>query len=95
MAGQQKTVVIDMSIIRVEGHEIDTKDIVKITDAGWRRIGFQIHLVGPKVITIDRKEPYDMTPWGVAELSRPYRRLREEIEAKWEADKSEIETFCL
>lgn len=84
-----------MTKIRVESHEIDTKDIVKITDAGWRRIGFEIHLVGGEVISVDRPEPYDMTPMGVSDLSRPYRELREKIERKWEEDKSEIETFCL
>lgn len=84
-----------MAIIRVEGHEIDTKDIVKITDAGWRRIGFHIHLVGPKVIRVDRSEPYDMMPMDVAQLYRPYDELRDKIKNKWEADKSEIETFCL
>lgn len=84
-----------MTKIRVESHEIDTKDIVKITDAGWRRIGFEIHLVGGKVISIDRPEPYDMTPMGVRDLSNPYDRLRQKVEEKWNADKSEIETFCL
>jgi len=84
-----------MTKIRVESYEIDTKDIVKITDAGWRRIGFHIHLVGGRVIAIDREKPYDMTPAGVSDLSRPYRRLKEEVKKKWEADKSEIETFCL
>lgn len=84
-----------MSIIRVEGHEIDTKDIVKITEADWRRCGFKIHLVGPRVITIDEKEPYDMTPSGVARINDRYRKLRDAVKAKWEADKSEIETFNL
>jgi len=84
-----------MTKIRVESYEIDTKDIVKITDAGWRRIGFHIHLVGGRVIAIDRKEPYDMVPSMVGDLRRPYERLRKEVEKKWEADKSEIETFCL
>jgi hypothetical protein len=84
-----------MSVIRVEGHEIDTKDIVQITDAGWRRIGFHIHLVGPKVIKIDRKQLYDMCPMDVRELASPFNRLRASIEKKWNADKSEIETFNL
>tara|TARA_R110000787_G_scaffold194120_1_gene305675 strand:- start:5276 stop:5530 length:255 start_codon:yes stop_codon:yes gene_type:complete len=84
-----------MTIIRVEGHEIDTKDIVKITDAGWRRIGFHIHLVGPRVIKIDRSEPYDMMPMDVRELYRRYEELKRSVENKWEADKSEIETFNL
>ena len=84
-----------MTKIRVETHEIDTKDIVKITDSGWRRIGFKIYLVGGAVITIDRKEPYDMTPMDVRDLSRPYAHLRKEVEKKWAADKSEIEAFCL
>lgn len=84
-----------MTIIRVESHEIDTKDIVKITNADWRRIGFKIYLVGGKIITIDRHEPYDMTPMGVADLGRPYDELRKSVEEKWNTDKSEIETFCL
>lgn len=84
-----------MSVIRVEGHEIDTKDIVKITDAGWRRIGFHIHLVGPKVIKIDRKQPYDMYPMDVSRLAGPFNRLRASVEKKRNADKSEIETFNL
>jgi len=84
-----------MTKIRVESYEIDTKDIVKITDAGWRRIGFHIHLVGGRVLTIDREKPYDMTGERVSALRDPYRRLRKEVEKKWAEDKSEIETFCL
>tara|TARA_R110000803_G_scaffold4054_8_gene13907 strand:- start:2719 stop:2973 length:255 start_codon:yes stop_codon:yes gene_type:complete len=84
-----------MTLLRVEGYEIDTKNIVKITDADWRRIGFHIHLVGPRVIKIDRPEPYDMTPMGVRELSRPYEALRDKVEKKWNDNKSQIETICL
>jgi hypothetical protein len=84
-----------MALLRVEGYEIDTIDIVKITDADRRRIGFNIHLVGPSVIKIDRHEPYDMTPMGVRELSRPYEALRDKVEKKWNDNKSKIETMCL
>jgi hypothetical protein len=84
-----------MTKIRVEGVEIDTKDIVKITDAGRRRIGFKIHLVGPRVVTIDRPEPYDMIPMEVGQLHKPYDELRKIVEKKWAEDKSEIEAFNL
>lgn len=84
-----------MSIIRVDGYEIETKDIVEITSAGWRKCGFHIHLVGRKVIRIQEDEPYYMSPSGVAEINDRYRRLKNKVIAKWEADKSEVETFNL
>ncbi len=84
-----------MSIIRVEGHEIETRDIVKIEDAGHRMCGFRIILVGPRVIYIAENEPYDMTPGDVGKINDRYRALQEKVEAKWEEDKSDIETFNL
>ena len=84
-----------MSIIRIEGHEIETKEITKIIEVGWRKCGFEVHLVGPRVIKIQENEPYDMMPSGVARINDRYRKLREDVKAKWEADKSEVETFNL
>jgi hypothetical protein len=84
-----------VALIRVEGYEIDTTDIVKITDAGFRRIGFHIHLVGPRVIKIDKHQPYDITPMTARDLSRPYEALRDKIEKKWNGNKSQIETMGL
>ena len=84
-----------MSIIRIEGHEIETKDITKIVEAGWRKCGFEIHLVGPRVIKIQEDEPYDMMPSGVTIINDRYRKLREYVKVKWEADKSKVETFNL
>ena len=34
-------------------------------------------------------------PSGVANINDRYRKLKEDIKAKWEADKSDIQTFNL
>lgn len=84
-----------MSKIIVEGYEIETKEIVKITDAGHRRCGFIIHLIGPRKLTIDEPEPYDAMPSFVANINDRYRRLRIKIQEEWDKDKTDIKTFNL
>lgn len=84
-----------MSIIIVEGQKIETEDITKIVESGWRKCGFEIHLVGPRVMKFQEDEPYDITPSDLHEINNKYRKLRESVKAKWLADKSDIETFNL
>ncbi len=78
-----------MSIIIVNGHEIETKNITKIIEAGWRKCGFEIHMIGPKIIKIQEDEPWDASISKVQEINNKYRRLRQKIESEWEKDKTQ------
>ncbi len=84
-----------MEII-VEGHKIDTKDIWKIEEAGFRMHGFIIRITGESPdIHIVQKQKYDMTPSDCAEINERYRKLRKAVEEKWEQDKNDLPVFKL
>ena len=74
-------------IIYVEGNEIETKEIISIKNAGWRRCGFTIYLTNNRKLVLEEKEPYDAYPSEVARINDRYRRLRKDIEEQWNKDK--------
>ena len=83
-----------MKII-VEGHEIETKEITSIEEAGWRRHGFIITLIGNRKIDISIPEKYDMRPSECRIINDRYRRLRNKVEEMWEKDKTDVPIFNL
>jgi len=83
-----------MKII-VEGHEIETREIVKIEEAGGRRHGFVIHLIGPKTIDLTIPEEYESYSYELANINDRYRKLRNEVIEYWEKDKTDIPVLNL
>jgi hypothetical protein len=83
-----------MKII-VEGHEIETRDIVDIVEAGRRMHGFIIYLTENRQLHITEKQQYDMTPYECCHINNRYRELREKVYKKWQEDKSDIPVFKL
>lgn len=82
--------------ILVEGHKIDTKEIVKICDVeGSRNVGFEIHLIGLKVISIYEREGYDDYSHTRRCRYDKYEKLKQKVIDKWEKDKTELEIFNL
>ena len=84
-----------MSLIIVEGHTIETKEIFDIVEAGHNLHGFVIKLIDKPDIFIGKK--YDSNAWNFAirDTNDRYRKLREEIKKQWEADKTELKVFRL
>ena len=76
-------------LIYVEGFEIETKEIISIESAGWRKCGFTIKLTNDRELFIGEKEPYDAYPHEVAFINNRYRVLRNKIEEQWNKDKIE------
>jgi len=75
--------------IYVQGKEIETKEIVQITEAGFRTHGFIIHLIGEREIPITQDEVYDMTDRDKGYINDKYRNLRERVESEWNKDKAD------
>lgn len=73
--------------IYVNSIEVETKDIIKIEEAGCRMHGFIIHLINNKVIPITQPQKYDMSNSDCAAINDRYRRLRGKVEAEWNKDK--------
>lgn len=82
-------------LIVVEGKEVETKDIVRIVDAGWRMLGFVIQLTGDREVRFLEHEKYDSYPSEVAAISHRYRELRRKVEEYWEKDKNDIPCLSL
>jgi len=76
--------------IYVRGREIETKEIVQITDAGRRTHGFVIHLTGERTVSITQPEVYDMTNGDKGRINDSYRELREKVVTEWEKDKNDF-----
>lgn len=76
-------------VIIVEGHEIETKEITQIKEAGHREHGFVIHLIGGKKVNITERENYDAYHSELARINDRYRKLREKVEEYWNKDKTE------
>ena len=73
--------------IYVKGNEIETKEIISIKEAGWRKCGFTIYLTENRKLVIEENEPYDAYPSEVALINDKYRELRKKIEEQWSKDK--------
>ena len=85
-----------MSEIIVQGFKIDTKDIWEIEDLSTSRLaGFKVCLVGGREITVTKGIPYESYPSDIRNAHAPYDRLRESIEEKWKADKTDLPIFKL
>jgi len=76
--------------IYVQGKEIETKEIVQITEAGFRTHGFIIHLIGEREIPITQDELYDSYNHDKARINDKYRNLRERVESEWNKDKTDF-----
>ena len=83
-----------MQII-VGTHKIETKEIASIQDAGFRTHGFIINIIGGKSIHFTIKEDYDSSPNQIRDIDRRYERLRNEVQNKWDEDKTDITIFTL
>ena len=77
-------------IINIKGIDVETREIVSISNAGWRMHGFIVNLTGGRVIEVCQKEAYDMTPQDCGYINSDYRKMREEIEKYWNSDKRDV-----
>lgn len=73
--------------IYVTGIEVETKDIINITEAGFRTHGFIIHLIGNQTIDITKPQNYDMSTNACASINDKYAVLKDKVKAEWEKDK--------
>ena len=76
-------------LIYVEGVEIETREIISIENAGWRKCGFTIKMTNNRELFIGEKERYDSYPHEVAFINSRYRVLRNKVEEQWRKDKIE------
>ena len=82
-------------IIYIQGKEVETRHILKISEAGFRRHGFEIHLIDGKIVSITEKQNYDSTNLTLAGINDRYRALREKVEEKWKEDKVDYTSLYL
>lgn len=79
-----------MKII-VEGHMIETREIVAIKELNCStEYGIVIYIIGPKSIKISEGGKYDDHSHTRSDKHRQYRKLLEQIEEYWEKDKTAI-----
>lgn len=79
-----------MKII-VEGHEIETHDIVAIKELNSStEYGFEIKLIGPKSIKISEGGKYDDYSHIRSGKYEQYKKLRDQVEEYWQKDKTDI-----
>ncbi len=76
--------------IYVQHKEVETKEIVQITEAGRRKHGFIIHLIGEIQVNITEEEEYNMYDREKASINDRYRALRKKVEDEWNKDKTEF-----
>lgn len=76
--------------IYVNHKEIETKEIVQITDAESKFHGFVIHLIQDEKIKIQEPELYNDYPQEKRNKNDRYRALRKKVEEQWEKDKTEF-----
>lgn len=82
-------------IINIKGTDVETKEIVAITEAGWRTHGFIVHLTEKRTINVTEPQEYDMTPGDCGYINDGYRKMREEIEEYWNKDKRDVPVIGL
>ena len=81
--------------ILVEGIEIETKEIADIQEVTGRQFGFIIYLVNDRKIRITEDMAYESTISERRYINNKYKRLKEQVVAKWEEDKIDIPVFNL
>lgn len=84
-----------MEII-IQGHKIDTKDIWDIEHiSDTRSVWIIIKVVGKPNINIGRNIPYETRQGEFQQYWQPYQKLYDDLKAKWEADKTDLQIFKL
>ena len=81
--------------ILVEGIEIETKEIVDIQEVTGRQFGFVVYLSNDRKIRITEDMAYESTISERRCINNKYKRLKEQVVAKWEEDKIDIPVFNL
>ncbi len=85
-----------MSLIVVEGHTIETKEIWEIKGIyKSRECGVKIKLIDKPTIYIGRSIPYETYPSEFRGYYAPYEKLEKSLIEQWEADKTELKVFKL
>jgi hypothetical protein len=85
-----------MAEIIIEGHKVDTKDIWDIEwNAKSRYVNVTVKITDKPDIVIGRSITYETYNSEFAGIYAPYKRLYEELNNKWQADKSELPVFKL
>lgn len=83
-------------IIVVEGITVETRDIWDITDlSSSRKAGFVIKLIDKNSISITEDISHDAFSHQRQDAHSRYDRLRKQIEAKWNEDKTDLLIFKL
>lgn len=77
-------------LIIVKGKEIETKEIIQITESERGTVGFTIQLLGSRFINIVEPSSYDSGSNYLMQRTRVYRELREKVEEKWNEDKTDF-----
>lgn len=76
--------------IYVNNIEIETKDILQITDAGNNFHGFVINLMQDKKVIIQEPRSRDDSSEQKKDKNERYRALRKKVEQEWQKDKTEF-----
>ncbi len=85
-----------MSLIVVEGHKIDTKEIFDIElILKSRECGVKIKLIDKPELYISRTIPYETYNSEFQGYYAPYKALYKSVKEQWEADKTELKIFKL
>jgi len=91
-----------MSLIIVEGHKIETKDIFDIHEIEKykkmflnREAGFVIKMIGGKEHRFCQTIPYESYPSEISDIKDKWEKLRNKVVEQWEADKTELKVFKL
>ena len=81
--------------ILVEGIEIETKEIADIQEVKGRKFGFVIYLSNDRKIRITEDMAYESTISERRYINNKYKRLKEQVVAKWKEDKIDVPVFNL
>lgn len=90
--------------ILVQHRLVETLNIANIVDIEAdkkrflnREAGFKIILIEGDVLAMDFKEdiPYESYPHEISRVKEKWKKLEEDVKAKWQSDKNGIPTFNL
>lgn len=88
--------------ILVQNKVVETKEIADIVDIEAdkkmflnRDAGFKIILLNGEVLSFIEPIAYESTPLDISYKKQKWARLMNDVKAKWQSDKTEIETFKL